>query len=266
MTTQADPAELIGARVVGAGGEDVGAIEQVYQEDRSGKAAWARVRTGLFGMKDRFVPLAGAQRGEREVEVAFSKQQIKDAPDIDADQHLSSEQVGELLRHYQLTGTGTQADTGTGAPAGQRPRPGPGQRPRPGAGAGQDGPGDGWVTRAEERARVSTESRESGRVTVHKYVDTEPVEQQVRLGHEEAVIEREPVTGSGLGSGTQIGEDEREIILHEERPVISKETVPVERVRIRAERREEDQTVRSEVRKERIEVERDDDTTGGGPS
>jgi Domain of unknown function (DUF2382) len=68
---------------------------------------------------------------------------------------------------------------------------------------------------------------------------------------------------SAIGSspGAEIGEDEQEIILHEERPVISKETVPVERVRIRAERREEDQTVRSEVRKERIEVERGDDDT-----
>src|ERR1700691_1527091 len=73
---------------------------------------------------------------------------------------------------------------------------------------------------------------------------------------------------SAIGSspGAEIGEDEQEIILHEERPVISKETVPVERVRIRAERREEDQTVRSEVRKERIEVERGDDDTSRRPS
>jgi hypothetical protein len=39
MIMQADPAGLIGARVVGVEGEDVGPIEQVFSEDQTGMAA-----------------------------------------------------------------------------------------------------------------------------------------------------------------------------------------------------------------------------------
>jgi hypothetical protein len=106
MTMQADPAELIGAHVVGAAGEDVGPIEQVFQEDRTGMAAWIRVRTGIFGNKNRFIPLAGVRRSKRGVKVPFSKQQIKDGPVFDAGRHLSAEQVAELAYYYGLIGAG----------------------------------------------------------------------------------------------------------------------------------------------------------------
>jgi len=106
MTMQADPAGLIGARVVGAEGEEVGPIEQVFQEDRTGMAAWIRVRTGIFGNKNRFIPLAGVQRSKRGVKVPFSKQQIKDGPAFDASHHLSAEQVAELACYYGLIGAG----------------------------------------------------------------------------------------------------------------------------------------------------------------
>ena len=80
---------------------------------------------------------------------------------------------------------------------------------------------------------VSTEMAESGRARMHKYVDSEPVEQTVRVFHEEYEIERVPIKPEDRIEGS-IAEDEREIILHEERAVITKETVPVERVRLSA--------------------------------
>jgi PRC-barrel domain len=106
MTIQADPAELIGAHVVGAQGEDVGPIEQVFQEDRTGMAAWIRVRTGIFGNKNRFIPLACVQRSKRGVKVPFSKQQIKDGPVFGTDRHLSADQVAQLAYYYGLIGAG----------------------------------------------------------------------------------------------------------------------------------------------------------------
>lgn len=112
MTMQADPAELIGARVVGAGGEEIGPIEQVFQEDRTGMAAWIRVRTGIFGNKNRFIPLAGVQRSKRGVKVPFSKQQIKDGPVFEANRHLSAEQVTELAFYYGLIGAGAWPKVG----------------------------------------------------------------------------------------------------------------------------------------------------------
>ena len=70
-------------------------------------------------------------------------------------------------------------------------------------------------------------------------------------------IEREPVTDANAGdafSGADITESEHEVILHAERPVIDKETVPVERVRLNKETVTEQQTVSEEVRKEQIET------------
>jgi stress response protein YsnF len=54
-----------------------------------------------------------------------------------------------------------------------------------------------------------------------------------------------------------ISEDEHEVVLHEERPVVEKEAVPVERVRLDTETVTEQQTVGEEVRKERVDVEGD---------
>jgi stress response protein YsnF len=61
-----------------------------------------------------------------------------------------------------------------------------------------------------------------------------------------------------------IEEGEQEIILHEERAVMRKETVPVERVRLVAKRVEEDKTYRDEVRRERIEIEPDQQFSSSG--
>jgi stress response protein YsnF len=58
-------------------------------------------------------------------------------------------------------------------------------------------------------------------------------------------------------SGQDISEDEHEVVLHEERPVTQKETVPVERVQLDTETVTEQETVGEEVRKERVDVEGD---------
>jgi uncharacterized protein (TIGR02271 family) len=133
---------------------------------------------------------------------------------------------------------------------------------------------DDAMTRSEERMHVGVERRETGRARLRKYVVTEDVEQTVPLRHEEVRIEREPITDANRGDalkGMEIGEAEHEVILHEERPVVDTEAVPVERVRLTTEEHTEQEVVHGRVRKERIEGEaeridtRDDrDDRGGG--
>jgi len=113
--------------------------------------------------------------------------------------------------------------------------------------------GSDWVIRSEERIAVDLETHESGRVTVRKYVASEPVQQTVRVFHEELEIERVPISEKDQVTG-DMAESEQEIILHEARAKITKETFPVERVRLSVRKVEEDKTVSGEVRKERIEV------------
>ena len=130
---------------------------------------------------------------------------------------------------------------------------------------GQDTSGpvtDDAMTRSEERLHVGTEQVEAGRVRLRKHVVTEQVTQTVPVSHEEVRIEREPITDANRGealSGADISEEEHEVTLRAERPVVQKETVPVERVRLGTETVTEDHEVSESIRKEQI----DDPDTGG---
>jgi stress response protein YsnF len=75
---------------------------------------------------------------------------------------------------------------------------------------------------------------------------------------------REPITDANSGaatSGSDISEDEHEVTLHAERPVVSKDTVPVERVRLGTQTVTEDREVSETLRKEQID-DPDVSTTG----
>jgi uncharacterized protein (TIGR02271 family) len=116
------------------------------------------------------------------------------------------------------------------------------------------------MTRSEEELRVGTEQREAGRVRLRKHVVTEQQQMTVPVSREEVRVEREPITEESRGAaldGPAISEDEHEVTLHEERPVVEKEARPVERVRLDTETVTDQETVGGEVRKEEIEV---DDT------
>lgn len=121
------------------------------------------------------------------------------------------------------------------------------------------------MTVSEERLDVGTERRETGRARLRKYVVTEHVTQTVPVQREEVRLEREPITDANAGdatSGQDISEAEHEVVLHEERPVVDKETVPVERVRLGTETVTDEETVSEDVRKERVDVEGDQPDVG----
>ena len=109
------------------------------------------------------------------------------------------------------------------------------------------------MIRSEERFSVNLETQEASRVRLRKYVETEPVEQTIKVFHEEYEIERVPIAKDDQ-VGADLAEGEQEIILREARAIITKESVPVERIRLAARKVEEDKTVRDELRRERIEI------------
>jgi uncharacterized protein (TIGR02271 family) len=81
--------------------------------------------------------------------------------------------------------------------------------------------------------------------------------------HEEVRVEREPITEANMGNamdGPAISEEEHEVTLHAERPVVEKEAVPVERVRLDTQTVTEQQQVSETVRKEQVDT---DDLRGG---
>jgi uncharacterized protein (TIGR02271 family) len=113
------------------------------------------------------------------------------------------------------------------------------------------------MTRSEERLNVGTRSEEVGRARLRKYVVTENVTETVPVSREEVRVEREPITDANVGNaldGPAISEEEHEVTLHAERPVVEKEAVPVERVRLDKETVTDQERVAADVRKEEIEV------------
>ncbi|NRQ39518.1 PRC and DUF2382 domain-containing protein [Nonomuraea sp. NN258] len=252
MALQTEIRNLLDCHVVGSDGQHIGKVGQVYLNDRSGEPEWVTVRTGLFGTKQTFVPLANARRSGEEIRVPFDKEMIKGAPNIDVDGRLSLEEEADLYRYYgmQPSNIPTQRKPEQGrAQAGERT--GAERRGR------ATGDRDIDITRSEEQLHVGKESRETGRVRLHKYVETEDVQQNVPLSHEEVTIERRPIREGERVTPHEIGEEDEEIILYEERPVVGKETKPVERVHVHKEKVERQETVRGQVRKERLEVDED---------
>ena len=117
------------------------------------------------------------------------------------------------------------------------------------------------MTRSEEQLRVGTETHEAGRARLRKHVVTEHQQVTVPVTREEVTLEREPITDANRGDaydGPAISEEEHEVTLHAERPVVDTEAVAVERVRLGKETVTDQETVGGEVRKEEIELDRGD--------
>jgi uncharacterized protein (TIGR02271 family) len=229
-------------------GDKIGTIDALYLDQQTDKPEWALVNTGLFGTKSSFVPLAGAAPQGEDVVVQVAAQQVKDAPKMAPDEELSEQQEAELFRHYGIDYTSEGSVTAT-------------DNARGAVGHDTSGPTtDNAMTRSEEELRVGTAERERGRARLRKYVVTEQVEQTVPVRREEVRLEREPITDANVDqavSGPEISEEEHEVVLHEEQPVVEKRAVPKERVRLDKETVTEEQAVSEQVRKERIEADGD---------
>jgi uncharacterized protein (TIGR02271 family) len=245
-------------------GDRIGAIDAIYLDDQTGEPEWALVNTGLFGTRSTFVPISQASASGDQVQVPFEKQRIKDAPNIDPDGHLSEQEEQELWRHYGLNygTTGGYAGTTTET-AGDYADAGRADVDRDTVGRDVSRPTtDDAMTRSEEELRVGTSQRERGRVRLRKYVTTEHEQITVPVQREEVRVEREPITDANLDaatSGPAISEEEHEVTLREETPVVEKRVVPRERVRLDTETVTDERQVAEEVRKEQIEVEGDHD-------
>jgi uncharacterized protein (TIGR02271 family) len=271
MTVQDQMGNIVGATAYDPSGDKIGKVGAVYYDDATDQPSWVTINTGLFGTNETFVPVQGADLNGDRVTLPFDKARVKDAPNIAEDGHLSPEEEEQLYRYYGV-------DYGSGRTAGQA---GGGQyatgqrtgRDRDGDGVyddvegrtvGRDTSGpttDQAMTRSEEQLRVGTESREAGRARLRKHVVTERQQVTVPVSHEEVTLERETITDGNRGDaydGPAISEEEHEVTLHAERPVVDTEAVAVERVRLGKETVTENETVGGEVRKEEIELDKGD--------
>jgi hypothetical protein len=101
--------DLRGLPVLSSERERIGSVEQVYYNEDTNEPEWLAIGTGIFSNKYLTVPLRGAVVEADGVIVPFTKEQVKDSPDIVPDaisQHLEKElwshygQFGDWSREY----------------------------------------------------------------------------------------------------------------------------------------------------------------------
>jgi uncharacterized protein (TIGR02271 family) len=230
-----------GAPVYDAAGDKIGTVDEVFYDEDTQQPEWLGIGTGFFGTKRVLVPLSGAEQADDGLRVPYSKDQVKNSPDIDSDE-ISQDTEYRLAQHY---GVGySEQRSGTGLPEGGGADYGTETRST-----------EGDVVRSEEELQVGKEQVQAGRARLRKWVETEPVEMDVELQRETARVTRESIDQPV--SGSEIGDEEVEVTLREERPVVAKQTVAKERIGLETDVETERKTVTDEVRKERVDV--DDD-------
>src|SRR4051794_2065240 len=89
--------DWIGATVIDRDGDKIGTLESVYMDRGTGQPEWLAVKTGLFGMKQTFIPIGETKASGDDLQVPYEKAHVKDAPNVDPDQgYLSGEEESRL--------------------------------------------------------------------------------------------------------------------------------------------------------------------------
>ena len=120
----------LGRTMVDRDSNKIGEIVDIYLDSETDQPEWAVVRTGLFGMRSTFVPLAEATDVDDEVQVPHHRMEVKQAPNIEPGGQLSEAEEAELYRHYGLDydtvalANGASADQAQAGPAGEPNEPG----------------------------------------------------------------------------------------------------------------------------------------------
>jgi uncharacterized protein (TIGR02271 family) len=285
MPTTHDITRWKGQKAVGTNDDKLGTIDDIYVDERTGEPEWLALRTGLFGSRVSFVPITEAEQRGDDIYVPYSKDQVKDSPNADADGALSQDEESRLYAHYGLDYGEHRSDTGL--PEGRDDRGDRiGREGVTGAGAelrdtdldrttdrgvvGNDVSGpetDDAMTRSEEEVSVGKREVETGRARLRKYIVTENVTETVPVQREEVRLEREPITDANRDaalSGGDLTEEEHEVTLHAEEAVVEKRVIPKERVRLDRDTVTEEEQVSEEVRKERIEADGLDEASRPG--
>jgi stress response protein YsnF len=283
MLTEQQLSAAIGTTAYGADGDKIGTVDHFFVDDRTGLPSWVAVTTGLFGTRHSAVPALDATFADGALRLPVTRDAVRSAPEVGGDRIAPAEEAA-LRRHYGLDQGAAAAPGSAPSPPSPSPPPSPPSPPPPAAApppapatqritapppvpSAAAPPADGAMTRSEERLRVGTERVATTRARLVKYVVTEEVQITVPIRREEIRVEHVPVDapddgpgeslvtdGPASGTGTSPGLPD-EIVLHTERPVVTVEVVPTERVRLRTELVQGEERVSDQVQRERIAVE-----------
>jgi hypothetical protein len=113
MTKHQNIAQWHGKQLVDWDGERIGKLEDVYVDVETDEPMFGTVKEGLVGRHLTFVPLGGVTIGPDNLQVSVSKEQVKDAPNIETEgDELSQAGESSLYHHYQLNYTPPDTESG----------------------------------------------------------------------------------------------------------------------------------------------------------
>lgn len=278
MTTQNNIRDLFNTTAFDSNGEKLGDVQEVFVDDHSGQPTFVEVKHGLFGMSSSLVPLKGHRLQGEDLQLAFSKDRIKDAPDVNADEGLTPEEQNRIFEHYGIAGAQNQNEyvadnrrderyAGTTEAAGVAGTTAAADRDR----ADRDrveadraattrAADDNSIVRSEEQLDVQKEQVQSGKARLRKYVVEDKETVEVPVTREEVRVERTPISEADADNFRgEIGEDEASVVLNEERVDVQKRTVPVEKVSLEKDQVTETERHTETLAKEQIETDADID-------
>jgi uncharacterized protein (TIGR02271 family) len=268
--------------------EEIGKVDDIFV-DENDQPEYIGVKMGFLGLKSTVVPIELVRVNDKRelIEVAASKDVIKNAPSFDDDEEISPEHEAQILSHYGLDRTSPARDRSRGGYAGSssavdleygerdelsdhltgsgRDRPLPEERPTPPGEETAERPApreardenEVRVQRTEEELRAGVRQREAGSVNVRKRVRTDHEWIRVPKRREEVSVERVPVddgaasenTASATGGATsRVESTEDEIRV----PIVEEEIVVEKRPVVKEEIR-----IRKDVVEEEVVVEED---------
>ena len=93
-------------------GDKIGKLEDVYVDTETDAPVFGSVKEGHISKHLTFVPLHDATASPDGLKVAVSKEQVKDAPNLDQDGEMSATEESDLYRHYEIPYVPASAPSG----------------------------------------------------------------------------------------------------------------------------------------------------------
>jgi len=251
-----------GHDLVDRDGVKAGSIVDLYIDEQTKQPTWGLVRTGLLGSRQTLVPMGQATvplavivSGAGSVQVPFESATILDAPSVAVGEEISEATAIALRRYYGLGDPPAPAE-GDHGPSDTESLDA-GAEPAAKTTAAMTSPStepSGTMIRSEEELRVLLRRR-ARRVRVQRYVVTDYVTTTIPVRREELrLVEALGQEASRTAPPALPGGASWEMVLHQEEPVVSKQVVARERVRLHVQTITEHRRISGEVRKERIQV------------
>lgn len=262
------PYDIHDYEVLDRNGRPLGAITGFWVDESTGKPEFASIKTGWLMGKNHLIPIRDAHfdyAGKR-LRVPYAEERIRNAPSFAPEHRLSPQEEERIYSHYRLERSLSRSPSGLPS-RGEAERTGPlGQAGAPRGPASERETVE--MPLREERVDVGTRQVEGDTVRLRKVVKTETREIPVDLMRERVQIERIPAselkgTYSGRSWGEAFREDEVVMTERREEPEIRKTTDVVGGVRATREIETERRDVRADVRREEVDVERDDEAGRG---